>query len=64
MKARNMLMNGCYVPVPRAEGTPSIDSQAELMAEAVSEAKEAEARQPQHSEKRGLLKRIKELFAQ
>ena len=40
MKARNMLMNGCYVPVPRAEGTPSIDSQAELMAEAVSEAKE------------------------
>lgn len=64
MKARNMLMNGCYVPVPRAEGTPSIDSQAELMAEAVSEAKEAEARQPQHSEKRGLLKRIKELFGQ
>ena len=63
VKARNMLMNGCYVPVPRSEGAPAIDSQAELMAEAVREAKEAEERRQSRPEPRGLLRHIKELFS-
>lgn len=62
VKARNMLMNGRYVPVPREEGEPCIDSQAELMAEAVREAREAEEHQQVMRERRGLLARLRELW--
>lgn len=64
VKARNMLMNGRYVPVPREEGEPCIDLQAELMAEAVREAREAEnttgyARAARRLARRGALEKIK-----
>lgn len=62
VKARNMLMNGCYVCVPRSEGDPVINSQSELMAGAVREAREAEENNVPRSEGLGLLLKLKEFL--
>ncbi len=52
VKARELQVDGSYLPMPREEGAPAVDAQEAFMAEAVRDAQSSQSRPTAHSQHR------------
>ena len=52
VKARELQVDGSYLPMPREEGAPAVDAQEAFMAEAVRDAQSSQSRPTAHGQHR------------